>query len=282
LKAEVCAIPPTILLLTLVLGMGVNVRATAQEDDDEIVLPAAPQFVVSERQFDDLILRGGGVEVIAGNRQFSISGSADVDAEINQIDRVCSLTEKQRKKLQLAGRGDVSRFRDYVSELRRKYAGVPLDREKYAEVMNLIPRLSSAPQFLIFQDASLFQKTLHHCLDAEQLEKYRMLERGRQYKIIESAIPIWRTMRGSGITDEIRQKFFDTLIEHGKIPKAKYLYAHYMVMLEIGRLEERLKPLCTDAHWTFLQLKIDEARQIEPHVRLFIRWPFLYDEEDGP
>ncbi len=52
--------------------------------------------------------------------------------KINEIDQVARLTEAQKKKLELASRGDIRRFFDQVDERRKAFQEVQNDQQKYA------------------------------------------------------------------------------------------------------------------------------------------------------
>ena len=46
---------------------------------------------------------------------------ANLGLRIDDLDRACSITEVQKKKLKLAGLGDIKRYYDRVEDLKRKY-----------------------------------------------------------------------------------------------------------------------------------------------------------------
>jgi len=92
---------------------------------------------------------------------------------IDAIDRLYRLSQVQKQKLRLAGRGDIRRFTERIDALRQKF--VAARRQRAAEVAGaalvkaeaLNATLKSGP----FSEGSLFAKASHTILSQDQLEK---------------------------------------------------------------------------------------------------------------
>ena len=81
----------------------------------------------------------------------------------------CGLSEPQKQRLLLAGRGDISRFFERVERLRKKFSDVKNDNQRRnaffdEHVLPLEAVLNAGP----FDDNSLFSKTIAAGLSAEQ------------------------------------------------------------------------------------------------------------------
>src|SRR2546430_10007269 len=80
---------------------------------------AQNKFVMGDDQFNQWLYQGNGQ-------------AADEDSEITlmveSIDRSCHLTEQQKNKLRLAGRGDYARFSQKVDDLRSECVGKSYDQ----------------------------------------------------------------------------------------------------------------------------------------------------------
>lgn len=90
--------------------------------------------------------------------------------KIVEIDLVCHLTNGEKEKLRLAGRGDVKRFLDRVHELEgtlQSVSGPPQIDIVVREWDSLKKLMTSG----IFEDGSLFSKTRRQTLTAEQMAK---------------------------------------------------------------------------------------------------------------
>jgi hypothetical protein len=284
-----------LLLLALAVSVSVSVGAgatarAADEDEPDEVAVNDRRYVITDQQFDQLVNRTTTtIRVVGGERNITTTSQPArtqmenaLTIEIDYLARECSLSEAQKKKLQLAGRGDIVQFLDRVADLRRKYAGVGMSLQQYQDVMNELQIASSASaNFSTFQGTSLFQKTLRKSLNDEQRAQYQVVERNRKIRAIESALATWsRGSTGITLSEESRRKLMDTLVTHGHIPTSQHPYGRYIVMLEIGRLEKLVKPLLTESEWESMRARINSARQLEPTLRRSGQWPLLSPDED--
>src|SRR5262249_50648771 len=96
---------------------------------------------------------------------------SELTMQIESIDRVCRLTEPQKKKLQLAGRGDIKRFFDRYENINLKYQSIELDRLNQ-ELQQAINSLRRTWQGGLFRENSLLVKSLRNTLTSEQLARY--------------------------------------------------------------------------------------------------------------
>ena len=268
-------------------------NARADEDDDDAAPAVAERtFVLSEQQFDQMMFGGQQVQVDNLGRAVAVAveqGATNarkrmdsaLATEIELVDRTCSLTDAQKKKLRLAGRGDIHQFFSRVSELRPKLTSAPLNQQEYVKLMAELQPLRMTPQSTTFSESSLFHKTLRRVLTDEQRIRYRAFEREQQVKMVESVLMNWdRAANGVKLSADNRRKFVDVLVEHGHLPPARCPYIHYIVLLEAGRLEEQLKPLLTEENWGKLQTQITQARSVEPQLRRMGHLPRLADDDD--
>lgn len=123
--------------------------------------------------------------------------------KIVETDLVCRLTERQKEKLLLAGRGDIQRFFDRIEGLRRKALAADDDvtdaflQQLRQEAESLRDVVRSNP----FDRGSLFAKTRAHTLTADQaarLAKFAANERLTEVRLSPNAQS----------TDEIREVRF--------------------------------------------------------------------------
>lgn len=278
-------------------------RGCADEDDEEVVVaPAARRSMLTEQQFDQMVFgsqlaaqrvqvvqqaNGGPVmQVVQGHVaqspvDFRKRMEALATTEIDVVDRRVSLTDTQKKKLKLAARGDIEQHISRLYELRSKLTSKPLDQPHYVELMRELQPLRMVQQSGLVGETSLFRKTLRHCLTDEQRVRWQSLERERQRTTVESAIVTWQRMpNGFMLTDESRRQFVDVLVEHGDIPDTRNSYIHYVVLVEAGKLEDRLKPLVSEEVWDKLQKQITQARQVEATLRKSGQWPARATDDD--
>jgi hypothetical protein len=266
----------------------------AEEDEAEPVA-AERQVVLSEQQFDQMVFGASsahriivenGVQRVAvpiPNTEESARKRMEsaLQAEMQAIHDKCSLTETQKKKLLLAGRGDIADFCSRVSELRTKCTAKAMSPQQYNEVIQELKPLRYVPQYGALSQSSLFRKTLRHLLNDEQLVRYRSLERERRVTLVEGALQNWdRTPNGVKLAAERRKQFITLLADHGQFPQGYSPYAQYIVLLEAARLEERLKPLFDDEQWRAFQTQLVVARRVEPTLRRMGQWPISPPSDD--
>src|SRR5271163_1288957 len=106
-----------LLLTAFVLGLAGAARMANAQDRD------LPENVPQPQEHVELTLET--IDQLCAFASNAGAGSARTSLEsllalqIEHIERTCGINEVQRKKLQLAGRGDIKRFFDRVDETKR-------------------------------------------------------------------------------------------------------------------------------------------------------------------
>jgi hypothetical protein len=269
------------VLALLFVSAVVAGRADAEDPVEAVVFE--PRYILTEQNFDQRLFRTNVLADGNGNVVVRAARSANdlrhqmetvLENELNDIANDCFLTEGQKKKVMLAGRGDIVRFFERVDELRRKSTNKELSQQQYSQVMLDLQSLSYVPQFMSANESSLFRKALRKTMTAEQLERYRTMERSRQIKAIEMALANFdRVSNRSKLSEANRQKFIETMLTHGRIPKTPNPLASPMVLLEAVRLEQQIRPLFTDYQWERFQTQTALSKNLEPIMRRAGIWP---------
>ena len=137
-----------------------------------------PVFVMNDDQFDQWVF-GGPQECRAGRNKLDSLLTLQVD----EVVRTCGLSEMQKKKLLLAGQGDIKRFFDRVEEKRKKFDKVKNDQNKVGEIY---PGASAPPdgaQLGAVQRGSIFAKTLKKVSATSRPARYEeMVREKRQFR----------------------------------------------------------------------------------------------------
>lgn len=272
------------------------------EEDEDAVRVEEPQIVFTDAQFDQYVYDIGstqsvvivnGVQQVGGDVSNNASNNADrarqqfeatISSEIQAVHQVCSLSEQQKAKLLLAGRGDYAEYLDQLADLRQQMTTRPLTQREYSELIGkLRPLRMTVVCANLLNDDSLFRKTLRGCLTAQQVGPYRDLLRARRAKIIESVLLNWdRNPAQVKLTGETRQKFINLLVERGRLPHYQATFIHYLVLSEVDRLAEHVQPLLSEADWTRLQTQVQQAKRAEAGLRRSGLWPVVDDDADEP
>jgi len=159
---------------------GVTEAAADPDEEDEAVengvpQPVQPMFVLNDDQFDQWVF-GGPRNSGAGRNKLDTLLTLQVD----DVSRACGLSELQKKKLLLAGHGDIKRFFDRVDEKRRKFDKVKNDQNKIGEIYQELQPLQMALNSGLFSEGSIFSKTLKKVLAHEQVSRYEAIAREKR------------------------------------------------------------------------------------------------------
>jgi uncharacterized protein YjbI with pentapeptide repeats len=150
--------------MLLALSSPVGVRADEGREDADAGPPAGPVAASSASYFDRLIF--GNETPVAVRRELNVY----LRRKIAETDLICGLSERQKQKLQLAGRGDLKRLFDRIDESRRKLMNAD-ESEADAILQKLredAEALKAAVRSEPFEQGSLLSKTWARTLTPEQ------------------------------------------------------------------------------------------------------------------
>jgi len=170
---------------------------------------------------------------------------------LENIERVCGISETQRKKFELAGKGDIKRFFDAIDEKRRRIraegGGQQIDR--------IEEELSASARWLdtgVFEERSLFVKTVMKTLSADQVTRYqadgREARAFRHQAQVEGVVGIFD--QALGLDNEQRRRLKKLLLVQTRSLKiaadhgAEYLF---VLAQAVNVSESKLGPIFTKA-----------------------------------
>lgn len=253
------------LSMTLVVASG-SVSALAEDEDQ----PAAQamvqnQFEVHESNFDQWVF-GSGRTATQGKQRIETL----LTLNIEDVDRTCKLAEAQRKKLLLAGRGDIKRYFDEVEVVRKEFLVVRKDQEKFNQIWQKIQPLQTKLATGIYTDESFFLKTVHSTLTSEQAAAYDKAQFERRKMRYFARIDHFVAMMENNLPmrDQQRQQLIKLLQEETRIPRKVGTYDFYVVQYQLANIpEEKLKPLFDKQQWQSMQQQIAQGRGMEQFLR---------------
>ncbi len=159
---------------------------------------------------------------------------------LEAIDRASQLTDAQRKKLQLAGRGDIKRFFDRYETVKQKFHLVKDDQQKMQQIWQDISPLQMSLQAGLFDGDSLFYKSLHNTLTSEQRTRYDAVERERREfshrASIVQAVATWE--QSIPLRDAQRRELITLLSDQTKPPRKLGPYGYILIMFQLSQLPE--------------------------------------------
>jgi hypothetical protein len=244
--------------------------ACAQDADEpeEAAAPAPParqRVRISARQFDRLLF---------GNEGDSESARRIIEARLKSrigfVDQLCGITRDQRKKLELAGRGDIKRFFDRVEKLREQI----LDAADIDRLRGLIveaQELGKVFRQQLFADESIFAKTLRVTLDREQSARcYKLWDENRllrhQSRVEWVALTLQKNLV---LSDGERLRFLVVLLEETRPPRGFGPSDYHGIMYQASQIpESKLRPVFDrESSWRSLRAEFDDALRREPMLR---------------
>lgn len=188
----------------------------------------------------------------------------------DDVDRGCKLADNQRKKLQLAGQGDIKRFFEQVERVQKKFEVARMDQNKLNLFWQEMQPIQTMVQSGLYVDDSLFQKTLRNMLSGEQLAQYSKHESERRTFVyrarIELAVSVLENVLP--LRDEQRQKLIALTVEQTKPPKQFGQQDYYVVLFMMSKVpESKLKPLFGQSEWNVLRQQFAQAQGMEAFLR---------------
>jgi hypothetical protein len=240
-------------------------------DDGPIVPPAVMPFQVARavqfnpEQVDQWIFSRWG-----GPAGAKIRLEANLALRIDDIDRACAVTDLQKKKLKLAGMGDIKRYYDRVEDLKRKYtagAGSPqINNNIWQEMQPLQLELNGG----LLGDASIFVKTIKSTLAPEQAKRYDELMHGRTDERRRATIE-WFVVhidKALGLSDVQRGRLAELLASETPPPERFGQADFWYLMYQMTRLPEaKVKAILDEPQWRLLSRQFIQARGMGPWLR---------------
>lgn len=239
------------------------------------IAPPAPavvgQPVWQDEQFDQWVFQQDRTAFGARQRLDSQLALHEQD-----IDHVCDLTDAQRKKLHLAGRGEIKRFFDRYEAVKQNFQLVKNDQQKVQEIWQEIGPLQQSLQGGMFNDASFLYKTLHNTLTQDQRARYEASARDRQAFRHRANIELVVTLLEQGVPlrDAQRRELISLLTDQTKPPRKSGPYDYYLIMFQATRLPEgKLKSLFDDAQWKVVTRQLNQYQGMVPFLKQSGQWP---------
>jgi hypothetical protein len=187
---------------------------------------------------------------------------------IEDLDRSCHISDLQKKKLLLAGRGDVKRFFDKIEEVKRKFQNGQNDPN--ANIWQEIQPLQLELNTGLFGDDSIYYKTIRRTLDGDQISGYECLLRERKMVRYKATVE-WFVVhldKALGFSDDQRQRLVELLVNESRPPKKFGQGDYWYLMLQTALVpESKLKPVLDAPQWRLLSRQFDQAKRMEPWLK---------------
>ena len=249
-----------ILAVTL-LGQTVCAQDLLNEDVEEVPVVPQQQFMIGEENFNAWVF---------GNSRDPNTAKTKLETQfklqVDEISRVAKLSDAQKKKLELAARGDMKRFFDLVEDKRRSFQLVKNDQNKFNEFYQELHPLQLKINAGLYDDDSFYAKTVKRTLDPDQCVSYDQVVRERQLYRYRAQVNLVVTNLDNtiGFRAEQRRQIAKIIMEQTRPPKKHGQYDNYVVLYQLSKLPEaRLKPFFKEPQWLTFKRQLDNARGLE-------------------
>jgi hypothetical protein len=252
---------PVALVLCELLLVPAGLRAAPDDREPPAEPEAAQQGQFADENFDQWVFQGFGTAE-AGRKRITTGLTLQVD----EVDRVCGLSEDQKQKLKLAGGGDSQRFFADVEEVRKKFLANKNDQNAFGNIWQDIQPLQTKLAGGLFGDRSLFAKTLRRTLSAEQIAKYDVVrEERRRFRYRASIECAMVSLENTiALCDEQRQLITKLLLERSQPPDAFGQNEFQFVMYRLSRLSMTQEETRLDERqWKALQQQLQGYRNMK-------------------
>jgi hypothetical protein len=255
----------TALLLPAILAAPARAQPLNANEDlvEEVVVQ--PVFVMADENFEQWIFRE--YQNAAGAR-----GRLDAVLTLNieSVAGVCGLSEAQRQKLWLAGRGDIKRLFDSVDELRRKFQAVKTDQNRVQELFRDVQPFHATIASGPFGESSIFFKALKNTLTSEQADLYDEAARDRRMFLYRARIEelVVKLDEAMTLRAAQRRQLEEVLLEETRPPVQFGVYDDYVMLWQAARIpEDKLRPVFDDRQWRMLTRHFEKVRGLEPFLK---------------
>ena len=256
----------SIAIVFLIVGASF---ACAAPDDVEAVKQDEQQinvqfFQMDENNFDANVFQPSG-NAKAARTQIETK----LKLQLDELQRVCGITEAQKQKLTLAASSDIKRFFDDVDRIRKKVKAGKIDQNAWNNIWQEIQPLRNKQTVGLFGDTSFFAKTVRKTLSEEQIQKYDVVVNERRKFRYRATLEVVVTNLASTVPlrHSQHEAIVKLLLDETQPPPTFGQYDQYLVMYQLGKLAEpKLKPLLEEHQWKLLQGQIQQFKGMEPFL----------------
>jgi hypothetical protein len=261
------------LLVAVCVGPPIQAQDHLDQKQPEIVI--APDRVVRRAtDFDRWVLK-----VLGGKTEAPIRLESILTARVEKVARQSGLTEFQRKKLTLAGRGDIKRLVDRATKSRSDLADDANEGQALANEGP--PPLSWRRESIgdVFGQGSFFAKVLKSTLIAEQAAQYERAVRietlARHRATIHWVVDtLDATLQINGVARGQLEALF---VKNTRPPRSFGDHDYYGLLFQVSKLpDSAFQSILNESQWAKLSKHIAESKRLLPTLK---EGGFIPDED---
>jgi hypothetical protein len=200
---------------------------------------------------------------------------------MENVDQICSLSDAQKQKLQLAGQGDVERFFRKYTEVKTKFQTIRNDQQKVNQVFQDIRPLQAKLTTGLFDRDSLLQKCLVNTINRKQFLQYLKVDKDRQRFHHEARIGVIISLldQAAPVTAEQRRELSELLRRETKPLGKSSQYDHYAMMYQAAKIDDgKFQQILDDIQWLIFKQQLSQMRGMEQWLK---KNGILSDDDDS-
>jgi hypothetical protein len=232
----------------------------ASQEHSPLAVAQQPLFRIEEQQLMSWAFENQPSLAAARKRSAEL-----LAGQLDFVGAIGTLTPSQRRRLELAGQGDITRFFQQAETLIRQQPTGDLPQEEYNKIWNALSPVRTRYARGLHAHGSLFEKTVHTALDEKQAQAYEALEEERarrNYRALAMAAVAELEIK-LPLTIKQRTRLLELIMSRTKPPRARVDdYLQYrLVMYKMSQIPvEELKPIFPESEWKLLSATMQEAK----------------------
>ena len=252
------------LAVVLVIGGAGAVARAQDEEEEEPVRNIEAQAVrivrMNEANFEQWVFgnMGGGNAGMVRNKL-----ETRLELQVDDVERSCGLTPVQKKKLLVAGYGDIKRLFDRIEEMRKKFDKIKNQQNALGMIWQEVQPLQNAVNSGLSGEGSIFAKALRTTLTPEQVARHEQADRDRLLFLYWAKVDLVLELlnHAVGFTTEQRDRLRKLLTEETRPPRRLGQNDYYAVLYQIALIPEaKVKPVFDEVQWRTLNRQLAQAR----------------------
>jgi hypothetical protein len=269
-----------LLALAVMLLLAIPGQAQPEDDEKDDAPKPAPIAVVSDDNFDAWIFQNNT------NGSGTVRQRLDrlLVLKVESIDRACKLTRAQRKKLLLAGKGDIKSFFVLYDKAKQHFDELKFDQQRLFQVIwKEIQPIQFLWQSGLFDERSILIKSLSNTLTSEQFATYDASARERREYQHRAMIELGVAMleQNTPLLEAQRRDLIALLAKNTRPLRRGDIYAYYVIMYQMTQLpEEKLKTILDPVQWKTISTQLKQFQPLRQQLKQSGYWP-EDDEEDA-
>jgi hypothetical protein len=222
----------------------------------------------SYRQYFDRLVFGSNAP--ADEAALRAQYEAGFAKEIDRLERICGLDASQTRKLHAAGRGDIKRFFDHVTEARSRVLSIQNAAMLLNEARKESQPLSHERVALASGGSPILTKAIQHTITEEQNDRLKKDDDDRRAFRHRAAVR-WTVVmlaRSLGLSDDQRRRLETVLLAETRPPRRFETFDYPIVMNQASHVAEaKIRPIFDELQWRIIKQEFAVARGQERWLR---------------